>query len=154
MSRSKVPNTFRLLRCTLKKNMTHWHNTCPSLRTSKKLSGSPDVFNGKPVTLLTHSKHSCASSSLYLLFIYTTKNKCFIKVFSTHWTWSTQHALNVLNCYDVIFLFFSHCSLTLRVHAVVIGPWVNLLFYCSRFVYNSHYIQSVPTHWNKNVSMN
>lgn len=52
-------------------NMTHWHNTCPSLRTSKKLSGSPDVFSGNPVTLLTHSKHSCASSSLYLLFIYT-----------------------------------------------------------------------------------
>lgn len=68
--------------------MTHWHNTCPSLRTSKKLSGSPDVFNGKPVTLLTHSKHSWARSSLYLLFIYNKIN--VLKVNSRHWTRSTE----------------------------------------------------------------
>lgn len=101
-------------------NMTHWHNTCPSLRTSKKLSGSPDVFNGKPVTLLTHSKHSCANSSLYLLFIYNKKK--YIKGYFRGIQQDQQHVLNALNVYD-----FFHCS-----HAMCI-----LLIYCLCFIYNS-----------------
>lgn len=41
----------------------------PSLSTSKKLSVSPDVLMGSPVTALIHSSDSCASSSLYLELI-------------------------------------------------------------------------------------
>lgn len=83
--------------------MTHWHNTCPSLRTSKKLSGSPDVFNGKPVTLLTHSKHSWASSSLYLLLIYK-KNKCFKGwVISRGNEQDKKHILNV-NIFSIVLM--------------------------------------------------
>lgn len=98
-------------------NMTHWHNTCPSLRTSKKLSGSPDVFNGKPVTLLTHSKHSCASSSLYLLFIYN-KNKCFKGYFRGIQQDGNQwYVLNAVHFYN-----FFHCShATPHVYNIIIS---------------------------------
>lgn len=41
----------------------------PSLRTSKKLSMSPDVLMGSPVTSLIHSRDSAASSSLYFELI-------------------------------------------------------------------------------------
>lgn len=45
------------------------HNSVPSFRISKKLSMSPLVFMFSPVIVLIHSRHSCASSSLYLLLI-------------------------------------------------------------------------------------
>merc|ERR1719187_2592958 len=43
--------------------------SCPSLRTSQKLSWDPFVSTDSPVTALIHSKHSLAASSLYLELI-------------------------------------------------------------------------------------
>uniref|UniRef100_A0A182J6J0 Uncharacterized protein n=1 Tax=Anopheles atroparvus TaxID=41427 RepID=A0A182J6J0_ANOAO len=49
--------------------LTSVQSTVPSFSTSKKLSISPDVLIGSPVTSLIHSRHSAASSSLYFEFI-------------------------------------------------------------------------------------
>ena len=45
----------------------------PSLRTSKKLSMSPEVLMGSPVTSLIHSRLSAAKSSLYFELICKSK---------------------------------------------------------------------------------
>lgn len=45
------------------------HSKTPSLSTSKKLSGSPDVLIGSPVISLIHSSDSAANSSLYFELI-------------------------------------------------------------------------------------
>ena len=55
------------------RQLTSLHSNTPSLRTSKKLSISPDVLIGSPVISLIHSNDSCASSSLYFELIYKGK---------------------------------------------------------------------------------
>lgn len=54
------------------------HKITPSLRTSKKLSISPEVLIGSPVTSLIHSRHSAASSSLYFELICKKKKEKFV----------------------------------------------------------------------------
>lgn len=49
----------------------------PSLRTSYKLSMSPETLKSSSVMAFIHSSDSCASSSLYLLFICNSKMYTF-----------------------------------------------------------------------------
>lgn len=56
------------------------HKMTPSLRTSKKLSMSPEVLIGSPVVSLIHSRLSAASSSLYFELIWQKKRKSSISI--------------------------------------------------------------------------
>lgn len=64
---------------------TNLHRRTPSFNTSKKLSMSPEVLMGSPVISLIHSRHSCASSSLYFELIWketSRKKKIRTRLFS------------------------------------------------------------------------
>lgn len=51
------------------KQLDNLQSKTPSFKTSKKLSISPEVLMGSLVTILIHSKHSWANSSLYFELI-------------------------------------------------------------------------------------